>query len=126
VVFQFFQLLPSPTILENVLPAMDFARSVPRAERRERALALLARVEISEHAGKLPSTLSGGQQQRAAIARALANNPGLLIADEPTGNLDTATATSIVELFRELATQGVAILLVTHDEAVADTHRAAG
>lgn len=119
VVFQFFQLLPTLTVLENVLLAMDFAGVVPRSERRERALALLKRVDVVDHANKLPATLSGGQQQRVAIARALANSPALLIADEPTGNLDSNTAAGIVDLFRELAAQNVAVLLVTHDESVA-------
>lgn len=119
VVFQFFQLLPTLTVLENVLLAMDFAGVVPRSERRERALALLKRVDVIDQANKLPATLSGGQQQRVAIARALANSPALLIADEPTGNLDSNTAAGIVDLFRELAAQNVAVLLVTHDESVA-------
>ena len=119
IVFQFFQLLPTLTVLENVLLAMDFAGTVPRRERRDRARDLLQRVGIADHANKLPATLSGGQQQRAAIARALANAPSLLIADEPTGNLDSHTAANIVDLFIELAATGVSVLLVTHDESVA-------
>jgi putative ABC transport system ATP-binding protein len=119
IVFQFFQLLPTLTALENVVLAMDFAGVIARCERRNRAFALLQRVGIAEQANKLPSSLSGGQQQRVAIARALANTPALLIADEPTGNLDSQTATGIVELFTELATQNVAVLIVTHDESVA-------
>lgn len=114
-VFQFFQLLPTLTVLENVMLPMDFAGVTHARQRRERALALLERVGIAEQAGKLPATLSGGQQQRAAIARALANDPPVLLADEPTGNLDSATATSVLELFASLATSGKAIVMVTHD-----------
>lgn len=119
IVFQFFQLLPTLTALDNVLLAMDFADVISRGERRDRALALLRRVGVAEQADKLPAMLSGGQQQRVAIARALANRPALLIADEPTGNLDSKNAAGIVDLFVELAEQKVAILLVTHDESVA-------
>ena len=90
-VFQFFQLLPTLTVAENVMLPMDFAKTVPAGERRDRALQLLERVGVGDQADKLPATLSGGQQQRAAIARALANDPPLLLADEPTGNLDSAT-----------------------------------
>jgi putative ABC transport system ATP-binding protein len=90
-VFQFFQLLPTLTVIENVMLAMDFARTVPVGERADRAHDLLDRVGIADQADKMPATLSGGQQQRAAIARALANDPPLLLADEPTGNLDSAT-----------------------------------
>lgn len=119
VVFQFFQLIPTLTALENVLLAMDFVNVVPRKERRARAVELLELVGIPEQADKLPSTLSGGQQQRTAIARALANDPGILVADEPTGNLDTATAASIVDLFESLVSRGRTVLVVTHDESVA-------
>lgn len=114
-VFQFFQLLPSLTVLENVTLPMDFARVLNGRDRRARGLELLARVGIAEQADKLPATLSGGQQQRAAIARALANDPPVLLADEPTGNLDSATAASVLELFRSLADSGKAIVMVTHD-----------
>src|SRR5688572_19924671 len=96
-VFQFFQLLPALTVAENVMLPMDFAAIVPAAERQLKALELLDRVGIREQADKLPVTLSGGQQQRAAIARALANDPPILLADEPTGNLDSATGTSVLE-----------------------------
>jgi putative ABC transport system ATP-binding protein len=116
VVFQFFQLLPTLTILENVMLPMDFCNSYPKGERRERALALLEQVNIKEQADKLPSTLSGGQQQRAAIARALANDPPVIIADEPTGNLDSQTATSIFELFAVLTRSGKTVIIVTHEK----------
>jgi putative ABC transport system ATP-binding protein len=116
VVFQFFQLLPTLTILENIMLPMDFCNSYPKKERRERALALLDQVNIREQADKLPSTLSGGQQQRAAIARALANDPSVIIADEPTGNLDSQTAASIFELFAELTRAGKTVIIVTHEK----------
>ncbi|MBN8651533.1 MAG: ABC transporter ATP-binding protein [Cytophagales bacterium] len=116
VVFQFFQLLPTLTILENVMLPMDFCDSYPKKERKERALALLERVNIKEQADKFPSTLSGGQQQRAAIARALANDPPVIIADEPTGNLDSHTATAIFELFSSLAQSGKTVIIVTHEK----------
>lgn len=114
-VFQFFQLLPTLTVLENVMLPMDFAGGTTAAQRRARARALLERVDIVAQADKLPSSLSGGQQQRAAIARALANDPPVLLADEPTGNLDSATADSVLELFAELAASGKAVVMVTHD-----------
>ena len=116
VVFQFFQLLPTLTILENVMLPMDFCNSYPKKERKERALALLEQVNIKEQADKLPSTLSGGQQQRVAIARALANDPPVIIADEPTGNLDSQTATSIFELFAALTRSGKTVIIVTHEK----------
>jgi len=116
VVFQFFQLLPTLTIIENVMLPMDFCNSYPKKERRERALALLEQVNIKEQADKLPSSLSGGQQQRAAIARALANDPPIIIADEPTGNLDSQTATSIFELFAGLTRAGKTVIIVTHEK----------
>ncbi|HOX83075.1 MAG TPA: ABC transporter ATP-binding protein [Chryseolinea sp.] len=116
VVFQFFQLLPTLTIIENVMLPMDFCNSYPKRERRERALTLLELVNIKEQADKLPSTLSGGQQQRAAIARALANDPPVIIADEPTGNLDSQTATSIFELFAALTRSGKTVIIVTHEK----------
>jgi putative ABC transport system ATP-binding protein len=116
VVFQFFQLLPTLTIIENVMLPMDFCNSYPKKERRKRALGLLEQVNISEQADKLPSALSGGQQQRAAIARALANDPPLIIADEPTGNLDSQTATAIFELFAALTRSGKTVIIVTHEK----------
>jgi putative ABC transport system ATP-binding protein len=114
-VFQFFQLLPTLTVVENVQLPMDFAKSVPAAERRSRALELLDRVGIRDQADKLPAMLSGGQQQRAAIARALANNPPILLADEPTGNLDSTNRASVLELFAELNAEGHTIVMVTHE-----------
>jgi putative ABC transport system ATP-binding protein len=116
VVFQFFQLLPTLTIIENVMLPMDFCNSYPKKERRKRALNLLEQVNISEQADKLPSALSGGQQQRAAIARALANDPPVIIADEPTGNLDSQTATAIFELFAALTRSGKTVIIVTHEK----------
>jgi putative ABC transport system ATP-binding protein len=115
VVFQFFQLLPTLTIIENVMLPMDFCNTYPKKDRRERALSLLQMVDIQEQADKFPSTLSGGQQQRVAIARALANDPPLIVADEPTGNLDSQTATAIFELFAKLASSGKTVVVVTHE-----------
>jgi putative ABC transport system ATP-binding protein len=124
IVFQFFQLLPTLTVAENVMLPMDFSGSVPASERRRRALELLARVEVSEQADKLPVTLSGGQQQRVAIARALANDPPLLLADEPTGNLDSATSTAVFGLFRDLAKSGKTVVIVTHErDAISGAER---
>jgi putative ABC transport system ATP-binding protein len=120
VVFQFFQLLPTLTVLENVMLPMEFCNTFPAKERVSRALALLERVGIRDQAGKLPVTLSGGQQQRAAIARALANDPPIIVADEPTGNLDSQTAGSIFQLFKGLAASGKTILIVTHETEFSD------
>jgi len=118
VVFQFFQLLPTLTVAENVILPMDFCTTYPVRERRPRALALLERVGIAEQADKLPSALSGGQQQRAAIARALANDPALIVADEPTGNLDSHTADAVLQLFADLAAEGKTVVMVTHERDV--------
>ncbi|MPZ53215.1 MAG: ATP-binding cassette domain-containing protein [Acidimicrobiia bacterium] len=117
-VFQFFQLLPTLTVAENVMLPMDFAKKIPVGERRDRALHLLERVGVGDQADKFPATLSGGQQQRAAIARALANDPPLLLADEPTGNLDSVTASYILELFADLNTDGRTIVVVTHESDI--------
>ncbi len=117
-VFQFFQLLPTLTVAENVMLPMDFAEIIPAAERRARALELLERVAIQDQANKLPSALSGGQQQRAAIARALANDPPILMADEPTGNLDEATRTDVLDLFARLNADGRTIIVVTHERDI--------
>jgi len=116
VIFQFFQLLPTLTILENVMLPMDFCKAYHRRERKERAVRLLEQVGIADHAHKLPSALSGGEQQRAAIARALANDPPLVVADEPTGNLDSTTADQVFTLFEDLVAQGKTLLVVTHDQ----------
>lgn len=116
IVFQFFQLIPTLTIQENLLLAMDFVDVIPAKERAERAASLLAQVGIAEHARKLPSALSGGQQQRAAIARALANDPPVLVADEPTGNLDSKTTEAIQRLFTELVGNGKTVIVVTHED----------
>lgn len=118
IVFQFFQLLPTLTVIENIMLPMDFCHMYSLRERRERALQLLEEVELADQAFKLPSTLSGGQQQRVAIARALANDPPIIVADEPTGNLDTKTAASIYNLFMKLISEGKTILMVTHDQDI--------
>ncbi len=119
VVFQFFQLLPTLSVIENVMLPMDFCNLYKPRERRERALALLTQMEMDGQADKLPSALSGGQQQRVAIARALSNDPPILVADEPTGNLDSATAKSVFKLFYSLVDQGKTIVMVTHDSDLA-------
>ena len=118
-VFQFFQLLPTLTAAENVMLPMDFCKTFPFRERRKRALALLERVGVGPQADKLPATLSGGEQQRVAIARALANGPPLVLADEPTGNLDSTTATAILDLFRDMANQGTTVVIATHEADIA-------
>jgi len=118
-VFQFFQLLPTLTAAENVMLPMDFCKTIPLRERRNRAHALLERVAVGPQADKLPATLSGGEQQRVAIARALANNPPLVLADEPTGNLDSITAIAILDLFRDMANQGTTVVIATHEADIA-------
>lgn len=126
VVFQFFQLLPMISVIENIMLPMDFCRMYTPIERRRRAMELLELVELGDHAHKLPTALSGGQQQRVAIARALANDPPVVIADEPTGNLDSKTAESVFALFNNLVEKGKTIIIVTHDSAMAKrTHRTA-
>ena len=115
IVFQFFQLIPTLTIRENLLLAMDFVNVIAKQDREKRAERLLAQVGISEHADKLPAALSGGEQQRAAIARALANDPPILVADEPTGNLDSRTAEAVQRIFVELADSGKTVIVVTHE-----------
>ena len=119
VVFQFFQLLPTLTVEENILLAMDFVGKIPARNRRARARELVTVVGLSDQAAKLPSALSGGQQQRAAIARALANDPPIVLADEPTGNLDSETAAAVAELFNGLIAQRKTLLIVTHDDKLA-------
>jgi putative ABC transport system ATP-binding protein len=118
VIFQFFQLLPTLTILENVMLPMDFCNVYKRRERKEKAMHLLEQVSIADHAHKLPSGLSGGEQQRAAIARAMANDPTVIVADEPTGNLDTTTANEVFALFESLVDQGKTMMVVTHDQSL--------
>jgi putative ABC transport system ATP-binding protein len=119
VVFQFFQLLPTLTIAENVLLPIDFCKTLSAATARLRVAELLERVGIADQANKLPAALSGGQQQRAAIARALANDPPVLLADEPTGNLDSQTSDAIIALLSELAAAGKTVITVTHEREIA-------
>ncbi|MCL1854994.1 MAG: ABC transporter ATP-binding protein [Clostridia bacterium] len=119
IVFQFFQLIPTLTVLENVLLPMDFCNITPAAQRRAKARNLLERMGVIQYADCLPSTISGGEQQRAAVARSLANDPPFIIADEPTGNLDTGNAESIVGLFREMAFEGKGVVMVTHNHEIA-------
>ncbi len=119
IVFQFFQLLPTLTLVENVMLPMDFCSMYAPREREKRAMKLLDLVGMTPHAHKLPSAVSGGEQQRVAIARALANDPPILAADEPTGNLDSKTAESVFRLFEGLVDQGKTMLMVTHDSDLA-------
>ena len=119
VVFQFFQLLPILTLLENVMLPMDYCNVFSPLERRERAMELLDLVGVADQAGKLPTAVSNGQQQSAAIARALATDPSIIVADEPTGNLDSRSADTILNLFRDLTAAGKTVLIVTHDDAIA-------
>jgi putative ABC transport system ATP-binding protein len=118
VVFQFFQLLPTLTTIENVMLPMDFCDARPASGRRTRALELLDMMGIADQADKLPSALSGGQQQRAAIARALANDPPIITADEPTGNLDSVTARTVLDLFRKLTDLGTTVVIATHERDI--------
>jgi putative ABC transport system ATP-binding protein len=115
VVFQFFQLLPTLTVAENVMLPMDFCATFEASQRRPRALALLHRLGIADQADKLPADLSGGQQQRAAIARSLANDPPIVVADEPTGNLDSATSDDVMGFLASLARDGKTVVTVTHE-----------
>jgi putative ABC transport system ATP-binding protein len=119
VVFQFFQLLPTLTVLENIMLPMDFCNMYKPGDRRDIALSLLEKVDMASEADKLPTAISGGQQQRVAIARALANDPPIIIADEPTGNLDSRTADAVFTLFEQLVDGGKTILMVTHDDELA-------
>ena len=119
VIFQFFQLLPTLTVVENVMLPMDFAGLWSPREREERAMQLLGLVGLEDQARKLPSSTSGGQQQRAAIARSLANDPPILVADEPTGNLDEVTAEEVFALFQSLVAGGRTVVMVTHDHELA-------
>ncbi len=119
IVFQFFQLLPTLSLLENIMLPMDFCNVYRGRQRRDKAMHLLELVEMTDQAHKLPSAVSGGQQQRVAIARALANDPPIVVADEPTGNLDSKTAETVFELFGSLVEQGKTIVMVTHDSDLA-------
>jgi putative ABC transport system ATP-binding protein len=119
-VFQFFQLVPTLTVLENLLLAMDFVNVIAKTERQSRAERLLDQMGISAQGNKFPSALSGGEQQRAAIARALANDPPIVVADEPTGNLDSQTTAVIQRLFKNLADSGKTVIVVTHDQSAID------
>ncbi|MEO8184318.1 MAG: ABC transporter ATP-binding protein [Deltaproteobacteria bacterium] len=119
IVFQFFQLISTLSVRENVLLAMELVGTIDPGVRAARAQTLLEQVGLTAHADKLPAGLSGGEQQRAAIARALANDPSLLVADEPTGNLDSETSAAVVELLRGLVREGKSVVVVTHDPAVA-------
>ncbi len=119
IIFQFFQMLPALSLLQNVVLPMDLAGKYTSKERRERALHLLDMVSLADQADKLPSMVSGGQQQRAAIARALANDPPLLVADEPTGNLDSRTSQGVFDIFSDVVSKGKTMLMVTHDKELA-------
>ena len=119
IIFQFFQLLPTLTLVENVMLPMDFCRTYPTRQRQARAMDLLKQVSMDSHAYKLPSSTSGGQQQRVAVARGLANDPDIILADEPTGNLDSATADAVFEMFRDLVNRGKTVVIVTHDNELA-------
>jgi ABC-type lipoprotein export system ATPase subunit len=119
IVFQFFQLLPTLSLVENIMLPMDFCKMYTPRQRKERAMELLRLVEMDGHATKLPTAVSGGQQQRVAIARALANDPPILLADEPTGNLDSQTAEAVFAIFKTLVSQGKTVIMVTHDSSLA-------
>jgi ABC-type lipoprotein export system ATPase subunit len=119
IMFQFFQLLPALTLMQNVILPMDLGNRYSRRDRRRRAEELLLMVGLEDHIHKLPSMISGGQQQRAALARALANDPPLIVADEPTGNLDSKTAETVFGLFNDLVAQGKTVIIVTHDSGLA-------
>jgi putative ABC transport system ATP-binding protein len=120
IVFQFFQLLPTLTLKENLLIAMDFCKVIPRSDRNERANSLLEQFGMSDYGNQLPIYLSGGQQQRAAIARALANDPPLILADEPTGNLDSQTAEEVIQIFSDIASAGKTVVMVTHEREISN------
>jgi len=116
IVFQFFQLVPTLTVLENVILAMDLVNVIPKYSRKDRALMLLEQTGVKRHYDKYPATLSGGEQQRVAIARALANDPKILVADEPTGNLDSENSETIMSIFEECAKAGCLVIIATHEQ----------
>lgn len=118
VIFQFFQLLPTLTASENIMLALELGKSMPHRAWKDRAEQCLERVELKEYGNRLPSELSGGQQQRVAIARALANDPPVLVADEPTGNLDSTMAHQVFDLLADLTSQGKTVIYVTHDPSL--------
>lgn len=120
IVFQFFQLLPTLSLLQNIVLPMEFLGKLNKNQRKEQAILLLERVGLADEMNRLPSQVSGGQQQRAAIARALANDPPLIVADEPTGNLDATTADAVFELFAHLRDKGKTLVMVTHNETLAN------
>ena len=122
IVFQFFQLIPTLTVLENVMLAMDLVKAIPKDQRRTRALALLDQMGVKRHQDKVPAKLSGGEQQRVAIARALANDPPILVADEPTGNLDSENSDTIMSLFKQCAADGRLVVVATHETARLDCY----
>lgn len=115
IIFQFFQLIPTLSVLENILLPMDLVKKIPSKDRESKAMRLLEKVGLQKHANKMPSALSGGEQQRVAIARALANDVPILVADEPTGNLDSKNAEAIFELFFKLRQEGKTVVMVTHE-----------
>lgn len=119
-IFQFFQLMPTLTVLENVIMPMDFSNKISSSKRRERAEMLLSKVNIISHADKFPCSLSGGEQQRVAIARALANDPDIIFADEPTGNLDSNTTEDIFDLLKSITEGGKNVIMVTHNNELAE------
>ena len=119
IIFQFFQMLPSLSLLQNIILPMDLSNKFAQKERRERAMHLLDLVGLSDQAHKLPSMVSGGQQQRAAIARALANDPPLIVADEPTGNLDSRNSHDVFDMFTDIVSKGKTMVMVTHDKELA-------
>ncbi len=119
IIFQFFQMLPALSLLKNIILPMDFVKKLPRKERKERAMYLLEMVDLADQAHKLPGAVSGGQQQRAAIARALANDPPLLVADEPTGNLDSQASENVYDIFSRLVADGKTLIMVTHSRSLA-------
>jgi putative ABC transport system ATP-binding protein len=119
IIYQSFQLLPMLSLVDNIVLPMDFSNGYRGTASRKRAVELLKLVELEEHARKLPAYISGGQQQRVAIARALANDPPIIVADEPTGSLDTVTADAIFHMFERMVENGKTIVMVTHDNSLA-------